>query len=99
MSTPRLHDRLDARGVGAEQALEQGSLLLEAGVDGGDDGRQAFPFPGGLGLTQELSLDPTAVITTVLTGLKETALFERLLRSYPSRIKAVVEAGGGHTEY
>jgi transposase len=42
----------------------------------------------------------TAVITTVLTGLKEeTALFERLLRSYPSRIKAVVEAGGGHTEY
>ena len=40
------------------------------------------------------------IIETELTKMSgDTELFERLLRSYPKRIKAVVSAGGGHTEY
>ena len=55
VSTPRRHDGLDARGVRAEQALEQTSLPLELGEDAGNDDRQAFQE--GLGLAQELRLD------------------------------------------
>ena len=39
-------------------------------------------------------------VITVLTAMEyETSLFVRLLESYPSRLRAVVAANGGHTKY